>query len=47
MAALHTDDFRREAARIALTSCLTCRQVASDIGFGPFYVIQMDTAFSS
>jgi transposase len=32
MAALHTDDFRREAVRIALTSGLTRRQVAADLG---------------
>jgi transposase len=34
MAALHTDDFRREAVRIALTSGLTRRQVATDLGVG-------------
>lgn len=34
MAALHTDAFRREAVRIALTSGLTRRQVASDLGVG-------------
>lgn len=34
MASLHTDDFRREAVRIALTSGLTRRQVASDLGIG-------------
>ena len=34
MAILHTDDFRREAVRIALTSGLTRRQVASDLGVG-------------
>ena len=28
----HTDDFRREAARIALTSGLSRRRVASDLG---------------
>jgi transposase len=33
MAALHTDDFRREAVRIALTSGLTRRQVAADLAF--------------
>lgn len=31
MAALHTDDFRRVAVRIALTSGLTRRQVDSDL----------------
>ena len=30
----HTDDFRREAARIALTSGLSRRRVASDLGVG-------------
>lgn len=34
MVALHTDDFRREAVRIALTSRLTRRQVATDLGVG-------------
>ena len=34
MAVSHTDDFRREAVRIALTSGLTRRQVASDLGVG-------------
>ncbi|MBB6261635.1 transposase [Paenochrobactrum gallinarii] len=34
MTALHTDDFRREAVRISLTSGLTRRQVASDLGVG-------------
>jgi transposase len=34
MAASHTDDFRREAVRIALTSGLTRRQVAADLGVG-------------
>lgn len=34
MAALHTDEFRREAVRIALTSGLTRRQLASDLGVG-------------
>jgi transposase len=31
MATIHTDDFRREAVRIALTSGLTRRQVAADL----------------
>ena len=30
----HTDEFRREAIRIALTSGLTRKQVASDLGIG-------------
>lgn len=34
MAASHTDDFRREAVRIALTSGLKRRQVASDLSVG-------------
>lgn len=34
MARKHNDDFKREAVRIALTSGLTRRQVASDLGIG-------------
>lgn len=34
MARGHTDEFRREAVRIALTSGLTHKQVASDLGIG-------------
>lgn len=34
MAAIHSDEFKREAVRIALTSGLTRRQVASDLGVG-------------
>ncbi len=34
MAHRHSDEFRREAVRIALTSGLTRRQVASDLGVG-------------
>ena len=34
MAHGHTDDFRREAVRIALTSGLTRKLVASDLGIG-------------
>jgi len=30
----HSDEFRREAVRIALTSGLTRRQVAADLGVG-------------
>jgi len=30
----HSDEFRREAVRIALTSGLTRKQVASDLGVG-------------
>lgn len=34
MAKKHTEEFRQEAVRIALTSGLTRRQVASDLGVG-------------
>lgn len=34
MAAIHSDEFKRDAVRIALTSFLTRRQVASDLGIG-------------
>ncbi len=34
MAHRHTDEFRRDAVRIALTSGLTRKQVASDLGVG-------------
>lgn len=34
MAATHGDEFKRDAVRIALTSGLTRRQVASDLGVG-------------
>jgi transposase len=34
MAARHSDEFKRDAVRIALTSGLTIRQVASDLGIG-------------
>jgi len=34
MAHRHNDEFKREAVRIALTSGLTRRQVASDLGVG-------------
>lgn len=34
MAATHSDEFKRDAVRIALTSGLTRRQVASDLGIG-------------
>ena len=34
MAATHSDEFKRDAVRIALTSGLTQRQVASDLGVG-------------
>lgn len=34
MARRHTDEFRAEAVRIALTSGLTRKQVAADLGVG-------------
>lgn len=34
MAAAHSEEFKRDAVRIALTSGLTRRQVASDLGVG-------------
>ena len=34
MAYKHTDEFKHEAVRIALTSGLTRRQVATDLGIG-------------
>jgi transposase len=34
MAQRHSEDFKREAVRIALTSGLTRKQVASDLGIG-------------
>ena len=34
MAAIHSDEFKRDAVRIATTSGLTKRQVASDLGIG-------------
>ncbi|MFT7026953.1 MAG: transposase, partial [Paracoccaceae bacterium] len=34
MAARHNDEFQRDAVRISLTSGLTMRQVASDLGIG-------------
>jgi transposase len=34
MASRHSDEFRRDAVRIALTSGLTRRQVSSDLGVG-------------
>ena len=34
MAAIHSDEFRRDAVRIALTSGLTRRQIESDLGIG-------------
>ena len=34
MAAIHSDEFKRDAVRIAQTSGLTTRQVSSDLGIG-------------
>lgn len=34
MASMHSDEFKRDAVRIALTSGLTRQQVASDLGIG-------------
>lgn len=34
MTTIHSDEFKRDAVRIALTSGLTRRQVASDLGIG-------------
>ncbi len=34
MTAIHSDEFKRDTVRIALTSGLTRRQVASDLGIG-------------
>ena len=34
MASTHGDEFKRDAIRVALTSCMTRRQVASDLGVG-------------
>ena len=35
MGQIRTDEFRKDAVRIALTSGLTRRQVAEDLGVGP------------
>ena len=34
MAVIHSEEFKRDAVRIALTSGLTRRQVTSDLGIG-------------
>ncbi len=34
MASVHSEEFKRDAVRIALTSGLTRRQVSSDLGVG-------------
>ena len=36
MAAIHSDEFKLDTVRIALTSGLTRRRVASDLGIGLF-----------
>ena len=46
MAAIHSDEFKRDAVRIALTSGLTRRQVASDLGFGHSTLGKWVRAFS-
>jgi transposase len=43
MAYKHNEEFKREAVRIALTSGLTRRQVASDLGIGVFNAGKMGT----
>ena len=42
----HDEEFKREAVRMALTSGLKRRQVASDLG-GPFDLGQMDTEIAA
>ena len=42
-----TDEFRADAVRIALTSGLTRRQVASDFGVGLLDAEPLDTAGSA
>ena len=46
MAAIHSDEFKRDAVRIALTSGLTRRQVASDLGVGHSTLGKWVRAFS-
>ena len=46
MAAIHSDEFKRDAVRIALTSGLTRRQVASDLGVGHSTLGRRVRAFS-
>ncbi|MFT6062236.1 MAG: transposase, partial [Paracoccaceae bacterium] len=46
MAQRHSDEFKRDAARIALTSCLTRRQVSADLGVGLSTVNKWVKAFS-
>ena len=37
-----TEEFRSEAVRIALTSGLSHKQVAADLGHWPVYIRQVD-----
>ena len=46
MASLHSDEFKRDAVRIAQTSGLTRRQVASDLGVGHSTLGKWVRAFS-
>jgi transposase len=46
MAAIHSDEFMLDAVRIALTSGLTRRQVASDLGVGDSTLGKWVRAFS-
>ncbi len=46
MAAIHSDEFKRDAVRIVQTSGLTRRQVASDLGVGHSTLGKWVRAFS-
>ncbi|MFT4793248.1 MAG: transposase [Paracoccaceae bacterium] len=46
MAQRHSDEFKRDAARIALTSGLTRRQVSADLGVGLSTLNKWVKAFS-
>ena len=46
MAQRHSEEFRRDAARIALTSGLTRRQVSADLGVGLSTLNKWVKAFS-
>jgi transposase len=46
MAHRHSDEFKRDAARIALTSRLTRRQVSADLGVGLSMLNKWVKAFS-
>ena len=43
MAAIHSEEFKRDAVRIATSSSLTRRQVASDLGVGLSYARKLVT----